>query len=132
MLEPLPGGAIGLIGVTLVVVLANHVYLTPDQLAKAGSKWPGEAIRWGLSGFANTTVWLVFAAFMFALGYEKTGLGRRIALGLVKALGRRTLALGYAVMLADLVLAPFTPSNTATERGHDFPIIKNIPPLYDS
>ena len=34
---------------------------------------------------------------MFALGYEKTGLGQRIALMLVKAMGRKTLTLGYAV-----------------------------------
>ena len=132
MFEPLPGGAIGLIGVTLVIVLANHVYLSPEQLAKVGSKWPGEAIRWGLSGFANTTVWLIFGAFMFALGYEKTGLGKRIALMLVKALGRRTLTLGYAVTVADLILAPFTPSNTARSGGTIFPVIKNLPPLYES
>ncbi len=132
MFEPLPGGAIGLIGVTLVVVLANYVYLSPDQVAKAGAKWPAEAIRWGLSGFSNTTVWLIFGAFMFALGYEKTGLGRRIALMLVKAMGRRTLTLGYAVAIADLVLAPFTPSNTARSGGTLFPVIKNLPALYDS
>jgi L-tartrate/succinate antiporter len=132
MLEPLPGGAIGLIGVTLVIVLANHVYLAPEQLAKVGSRWPAEAIRWGLSGFANTTVWLIFGAFMFAMGYEKTGLGRRIALMLVKAMGRKTLTLGYAVTVADLILAPFTPSNTARSGGTIFPVIKNLPPLYDS
>ena len=44
---------------------------------------------------------------MFALGYEKTGLGRRIALMLVKAMGRKTLTLGYAVAIADTILAPF-------------------------
>lgn len=132
MFEPLPGGAIGLIGVTLVIVLANHVYLSPEQLAKAGSRWPAEAIRWGLSGFSNTTVWLIFGAFMFAMGYEKTGLGRRIALMLVKAMGRKTLTLGYAVTVADLILAPFTPSNTARSGGTIFPVIKNLPSLYDS
>ncbi|HSD43421.1 MAG TPA: anion permease [Burkholderiales bacterium] len=132
MFEPLPGGAIGLIGITLVVVLANHVYLSPEQAAKIGSRWPAEAIRWGLSGFANTTVWLIFGAFMFAMGYEKTGLGRRIALMLVKAMGRKTLTLGYAVTVADLILAPFTPSNTARSGGTIFPVIKNLPPLYDS
>jgi len=132
MFEPLPGGAIGLIGITVVAVLANHVYLSPEQAATAGSRWPVEAIRWALSGFSNTTVWLIFGAFMFALGYEKTGLGRRIALVLVKALGRKTLTLGYAVMGADLILAPFTPSNTARSGGTIFPVIKNLPPLYDS
>jgi len=132
MLEPLPGGAIGLIGLTLVVVLANYVYLSPEQAAKVGARWPAEAIRWGLSGFSNTTVWLIFGAFMFAMGYEKTGLGRRIALMLVKAMGRKTLTLGYAVTVADLILAPFTPSNTARSGGTIFPVIKNLPPLYDS
>src|SRR5512139_323616 len=132
VLEPLPGGAIGLIGVTLVVVLANRVYLPPDQIAKVGAKWPAEAIRWGLSGFANTTVWLIFGAFMFALGYEKTGLGRRIALMLVKAMGRKTLTLGYAVTIADTLLAPFTPSNTARSGGTIYPVIRNLPLLYDS
>jgi L-tartrate/succinate antiporter len=69
---------------------------------------------------------------MFALGYEKTGLGKRIALLLVKLLGKRTLGLGYAVTLADLILAPFTPSNTARSGGTIFPVIRNIPGLYGS
>ena len=132
MLEPLPGGAIGLIGITVVAVLANHVYLSPEQAATAGSHWPGEAIRWALSGFSNSTVWLIFAAFMFALGYEKTGLGERIALVLVKAMGGKTLTLGYAVMAADFALAPFMPSNTARSGGTIFPVINHLPPLYDS
>jgi len=93
---------------------------------------PADEIRWALSGFSNSTVWLIFVAFMFALGYEKTGLGKRIALALIKALGKRTLGLGYAVALADLALAPFMPSNTARSGGTIFPIIKNIPGLYGS
>ena len=69
---------------------------------------------------------------MFAMGYEKTGLGRRLGLGLVEKLGKRTLGLGYAIALSDLVLAPFTPSNTARSGGTIFPIIRNIPVLYGS
>jgi L-tartrate/succinate antiporter len=91
---------------------------------------PSDEIKWALAGFSNGTVWLIFTAFMFALGYEKTGLGRRIALMLIKALGKRTLGLGYAVALADFVLAPFMPSNTARSGGTIYPIIKNIPGLY--
>ncbi len=94
MLEPLPGGAIGFIGVTLVVCLAQWVLYSPAEIAKPGFKSFNAALTWGLSGFSNTTVWLIFAAFMFALGYEKTGLGRRISLLLVKKMGRRTLTLG--------------------------------------
>jgi len=118
--EPLPGAAIGFIGVTVAAALLLV------------GKTPGEATNWALSGFSNDAVWLIFAANMFALGYEATGLGRRIALLLVKALGRRTLGLGYAIALSDLCLAPVMPSNTARSGGTVYPIVRNIPPLYGS
>ena len=104
----------------------------PEQLAKPGFNPLNASLSWALSGFSNSTVWLIFGAFMFALGYEKTGLGRRIALMLVKAMGRKTLTLGYAVVIADTILAPFTPSSTARSGGTIYPVIKNLPPLYDS
>jgi L-tartrate/succinate antiporter len=132
VLEPLPGGAVGLIGLTVAVILSRWVLFPPDQLAKPGFNAPSAALAWALSGFSNPTVWLIFGAFMFALAYEKTGLGRRIALGLVKAMGRSTLNLGYAVLGADLLLSPFTPSNTARSGGTIFPVIRHLPPLFDS
>src|ERR1044071_3949385 len=132
MFEPLPGGAIGLIGIAIVTVLAPWVLYSPADLAKAGFNPTNAALTWALSGFSNSTVWLIFGAFMFALGYEKTGLGQRIALMLVKAMGRKTLTLGYAVVIADTILAPFTPSSTARSGGTIYPVIKNLPPLYDS
>jgi len=120
ILEPIPAAAVGMIGVTAATV---SLLVVPK---------PADAIKWALSGFQDGTVWLIFVAFMFALGYEKSGLGRRMALNLVRWLGKRTLGLGYAVALADLVLAPFTPSNTARSGGTIYPVIKNIPPLYRS
>jgi len=132
VLEPLPGGAIGLLGLTIATILARYVLYSPDQLAKPGFSASGAALGWALSGFANPTVWLIFGAFMFALAYEKTGLGRRIALALVKLMGRSTLTLGYAVLGADLLLAPFTPSNTARSGGTIFPVISHLPPLFES
>jgi L-tartrate/succinate antiporter len=118
--EPIPSPAVGFIGVSAATVLML-----------VGNS-PAEAMRWALSGFSNDTVWLIMAAAMFALGYEKTGLGRRIALLLVKTLGKSTLGLGYAIALADLILAPFMPSATARSGGTIYPVVKNIPPLYGS
>jgi L-tartrate/succinate antiporter len=69
---------------------------------------------------------------VFSVGYRKSGLGRRIALVLVRSLGRSTLGLGYAVAISDLVLAPATPSNTARSGGTIYPIISNIPRIYGS
>jgi L-tartrate/succinate antiporter len=132
IMEPVPPAAAGLIGVTTATVLAKWVLFDPTQLSMQGFDTSSRAIEWGLSGFANSTVWLSFAAFTFAAAYQKTGLGQRIALLLVRSLGGRTLTLGYAVMLADTILAPFTPSNTARSAGTVYPIIRNLPPLYDS
>ena len=126
ILEPIPTAAIGLMGVTFGAALI----MVPGTPGTAGT--PSDGLRFALGGFSNGTVWLIFTAYMFSLGYEKTGLGKRIALLLIKALGKRTLGLGYAVALADLAVAPFTPSNTARSGGIIFPIIKNIPPLYGS
>lgn len=118
--EPVPGAVLGLTGVALAALLG----------LVGGT--PAESRAWALSGFANGTVWLIFAAYMFTLGYSKTGLGRRIALHLIRRMGRRTLGLGYAVALADLSIAPFTPSATARTGGTVFPIIRNIPELFGS
>jgi citrate:succinate antiporter/L-tartrate/succinate antiporter len=116
----LPGGAVGLIAVAIVTTLR---YVHDD---------PARSITWALASFGDTAVWLTFGAFVFAIGYRKSGLGRRIALLLVRGLGRRTLGLGYAIALSDLVLAPGTPSNTARSGGTIYPIVRQIPPLYGS
>ncbi len=128
--EPLPGAAVGLLGVILIAVLG--LPFSAAQHADPTFSLPGETIKWALAGFANSVVWLIFGAFVFAMGYEKTGLGRRVALVLVQRLGGHTLGLGYAITLADLVLAPFTPSNTARSAGIIFPVVRGIPPLYGS
>jgi len=130
VLEPIPAAAVGLIGVTFLAV--TGLAFTPAQLANPTFSLPAEGLKFALSGFTNATVWLIFAAFMFALGYQKTGLGKRLALLLVSAMGRKTLGLGYAVTIADLALAPFTPSNTARSGGTIFPLVQNIPGLYGS
>lgn len=120
IMEPIPAAAIGLIGVTFAAVM-RYVNANASQ-----------SLAWALSGFSNSVVWLIFAAFVFSIGYSKTGLGRRIALWLVQKLGSNTLGLGYAITLADLVLAPGTPSNTARSAGTIYPVIRNIPALYGS
>lgn len=118
--EPAPPALLGLGGVSIAAVFE---LVRPSESASAA---------WALSGFANTTVWLIFAAYVFALGYSETGLGRRIALHLIRLLGHKTLGLGYAVALADLLLGPFTASATARSAGTIYPVIRNIPELYGS
>lgn len=132
ILEPLPGAVVGLSAVVLVAIAAPWVLFSPTQLAAPNFNSAGTAFRWAVAGFGNATVWLIFSAFMFAAGYEKTQFGKRLALLLVKKMGKNTLTLGYAISFADLLLAPFTPSNTARSGGTIFPIISNLPALYGS
>ena len=48
MFEPLPGGAIGLIGVTVVTLLAPWVLYGPADLAKPGFNATNAALTWAL------------------------------------------------------------------------------------
>ena len=130
--EPLPGAVIGLTGVVVIALASQWLLFSPEQMSAEKFKLASASFKWAVSGFGNSTVWLIFGAFMFAAGYDKTRFGRRLALILVKYLGRRSLTLGYAITFADLLLAPFTPSNTARSGGTIYPIIANLPPLYGS
>lgn len=120
ILEPIPAALIGLIGVSFAATFG-----LVGETAKASRAW-------ALSGFSNGVIWLIFAAFMFALGYKKSGLGKRISLLLVKMLGKTSLGLGYAVAFSDGILAPFMPSNTARSAGTIYPIAINIPQMFGS
>ncbi|AJJ09674.1 citrate carrier [Yersinia rohdei] len=132
ILEPIPATAISFIAVTICVLSSDWVLFSAAEVADASFNGSKESLKWGLAGFSSTTVWLVFGVFIFALGYEATGLGRRIALFMVKFMGKSTLMLGYAIVIIDIMLAPFTPSNTARTGGTVFPVVKNLPPLFDS
>lgn len=129
ILEPIPPALMGVIAVTIAV------------LFKVGPIGSGDvqtiikdsiAIKWGLEGFSNSVVWLIFAAFTIGLGFSKTGLGERIALYLVFKLGKSTLGLGYAIAIVDFILAPFIPSNAARSGGTVYPIVNSIAPMFES
>ncbi len=59
-------------------------------------------------------------------GFEKTGLGERIANMFVAALGKSTLGLSYGLNVAEAILAPAMPSTSARAGGIFMPIIKSL------
>lgn len=83
-------------------------------------------INVALAGYASTTTWLVFTAFMVGQAFTDTGLGKRIAYVLIGKMGKTTLGLGYVAALTDLVLSPATPSTTARTGGLVYPIFRSI------
>lgn len=132
VLEPLPGAAIALIGITVVTVLGRFVLFSPQQLAEPGFRPASTGLAWALSGYSNSTVWLIFGAFILAFAYEKTGLGHRLALLIIKRMGKSTLLLGYGIVLADTILAPFIPSPAARSGGIIYPIANDLALDYGS
>ncbi len=108
MLQPLPSGAIMILGVTFPVFTG----ILP--------------LNKSLAGFANATVWLIFCAYVLSIGFVKTGLGRRIAYKLISWLGGSSRGIAYALGVSDLILAPAMPSATARCGGVIFPIVRSI------
>lgn len=105
---PLPIGAVAFIGLT-ITILTNTLN-----------------IKDGLSGFSSSSIWLIASAFFFSRGFIKTGLGRRIAYLLLRAIGDSTLKVAYAFTLSGLLVAPATPSSTARAGGVIFPILRSV------
>ncbi len=89
-------------------------------------------IKETLSGFANTTVWLIVTAFLIARGFIKTGLGRRIAFIFIKLFGRSSLGLSYSLVISEFILSPAMPSNTARNGGIFYPIVRSLCSAYGS
>lgn len=114
ILRPIHGGAIVLMGVTAVAVTGAL------------------PVREALGGYADPIVWLVLAAFFLSRAMIKTGLGRRVALLFIRAIGHHTLGLGYALISTDFLLASIIPSNAARSGGVIFPIAKSLSETYQS
>jgi len=114
IVRPIPGGAVVLMGVTAVALTGAL------------------PVREALGGYADPIVWLVLAAFFISRAMLKTGLGRRIALLFIRAIGHHSLGLGYALISTDFVLASIIPSNGARSGGVIFPIAKSLSEAYES
>ncbi|MBK5291175.1 MAG: DASS family sodium-coupled anion symporter [Acidobacteriia bacterium] len=114
ILQPIPGGALVLLAVTLAAVMG------------------GLTIQQSLAGFADPVVWLVMAAFFISRALINTGLARRIALVFVRTFGQTSLGISYALSASDMVLASIIPSNGARSGGVILPILRSICELYGS
>ena len=114
ILQPLPGSAMVLLGVT---ALSLFKVMTIEE---------------SLTGYADPVVWLVLAAFFISRGMIKTGLGRRIAFLFIRAIGRHSLGLAYALISTEALLGAVIPSTGARSGGIIFPIAKSLAEAYDS
>lgn len=83
-------------------------------------------IEGALAKFSDPIVWLVLLAFFVARGFILSGLGERIAYWFISKMGKNTLGLSYGIILTELLLAPFIPSNAARGGGIVYPVVNSI------
>lgn len=147
LLLPVPDGltpkAWGLVAIFLTTIVAIILKVMPigvmammaivivslSQVTSTSSKG---AVADALASFSSPLIWLIVVAILISRGLKKTGLGNRIGLIFISLLGRRTIGIGYGLAVCELVLAPFTPSNTARGGGIVHPIMKSIATAFDS
>ncbi len=77
------------------------------------------------SGFSQSFMLLILSAFLVAKGVIRSGLGRRVAMLLIRRFGKNTLCLAYCITVTDTLIAPAIPSNTA-RAGILFPIVNAL------
>jgi divalent anion:Na+ symporter, DASS family len=137
---PLPGlnaaqaRVFGIFVATIIALVAQpvrmgvSVVVAMTLLAVTGTLPPAKV----LSGFSNVTVWMVFTAFLFSKAVTATGFGTRVGYLFIERFARTPLRLGYSIAAADLVLAPFIPSDTARGGGVVFPITRSVAGAFGS
>ena len=118
--KAMPIGAMAILGITLVALTG----VTNEKAA--------DATKDALSSLNNSLIWMIGIAIIISRGLLKTGLGMRTGYLLISLFGKRTLGVGYSLALADLVIGPVTPSNTARGGAIVHPIMKSIALSFDS
>ncbi|HEU5296583.1 MAG TPA: DASS family sodium-coupled anion symporter [Burkholderiaceae bacterium] len=111
---PLPMSAVAIIGATVAAL--TDVVSMADVVKSTGTD----------------LVWLILLSFFISRGVIKSGLGRRVALGFMRLLGKRTIGLGYGLAITELVVSPAMPSITARAGGVLLPITRAIAEVLDS
>ncbi|HKX29688.1 MAG TPA: DASS family sodium-coupled anion symporter [Blastocatellia bacterium] len=133
IVRPIAGGAIVFLSIATIAI-TRSMPVSEELTRNITDPRTIETLRLKatLAGYADPVVWLVLAAFFMSRGMIKTGLGRRIALLFIRAIGQRSLGLGYALVGTDMLLATVIPSTGARSGGIIFPITKSVAEAYDS
>ena len=70
--------------------------------------------------------WLIAIAYWLAGGFQKSGLGQRLAYLIVKAFGKTTLGLTYSLVFGEALLSPTIPSVAARAGGIFLPLARAL------
>ncbi|MDR0239843.1 MAG: anion permease, partial [Deltaproteobacteria bacterium] len=82
-----------------------------------------------ITGFSNVGLWLQQAGFIISIAMMETGVAKRAALTLLRYLGKRPFGAILTPMLANMFVAPLTPSNTARTAAL-LPVVEGVAEAY--
>lgn len=114
---------------TFAVVALLYFWVgNPDgKLDKAG-----DLVRnaeFAVGGFSSPALWLLVTGFVISIAMTKSGVAKRLALYMMRLFGRTPLGAVYAPMIANFLIAPLTPSNTARTAAM-LPIVEGVAAAY--
>lgn len=118
--KAMPIGAVAIVAITAVAFTG----VTSEKAAQATND--------ALSSLNNSLIWMIGIAIILSRGLLKTGLGTRISYILLSKFGKSPLGVAYSLSIADLVIAPVTPSNTARGGAIVHPIMRAVADTFDS
>jgi solute carrier family 13 (sodium-dependent dicarboxylate transporter), member 2/3/5 len=130
------GGAVVLwisIGVNFAVSTFFIVSLLYFWVGNAAGKMAKGVLvhdaNFAVSGFASPALWLLVTGFVISIAMTKSGVAKRLALYMMQLFGRTPKGALFASMLANFLIAPLTPSNTARTAAM-LPIMEGIADAY--
>lgn len=111
----------------IVTMLYFWVGNPEGKLDKAGNLIRNA--EFAVSGFASSSLWLLVTGFVISIAMTKSGVAKRLALHMMRLFGRTPGGAIFASMLANFLIAPLTPSNTARTAAM-LPIMEGIAEAY--
>lgn len=132
------GGAV-ILWITIGVNFAVSTLITTTLLYfwvgnVTGAVKNGVLVRsadFALSAFSGASLWLLVTGFIISIAMMKTGVAKRLSLNIIRHLGRTPYGAIMAASMANYIIAPLTPSNTARTAAM-LPIIQGIGEAYNA
>lgn len=89
-------------------------------------------IKEAFSSYSESLIWLIVCADCLSIGITKTGLGKRLAYNIIRKIGKRTIGVGYSLVLCEGILSMLIPSATSRSTGIILPITRALSEAYGS
>lgn len=111
-----------------IVVLLYFWVGNPDGKLSAAGRLARDA-NFAVGGYGTASLWLLITGYIISIAMTQSGVAKRVTLHMMRVLGRTPGGAIFASMLANFVVAPCTPSNTARTAAM-LPIVEGIAEAY--